>query len=305
MRLIHDLDAVTSSERGAILSIGKFDGLHAGHAEILRTLVGQARRQGVCSAVFTFDPAPVEILRPAFAVPPLCTLARKIELIESFGPDLLVVFPTTRAFLELSADEFFRRVVLDAFAATGMVEGKDFNFGSNRSGNCDRLRTLCSNHALSLDVVSPICALGREVSSSRIRALLREGEIAAARAMLTRPYRMTGCVVHGEHRGRRLGFPTANLSGVKTILPKTGVYAARAVLEQGVFPAALNIGGNPTFGVSAVKIEAHLLDFSGDLYGQTVSLDLYSRLRDLISFDSEQALIDQMRKDFLAVRSVK
>lgn len=305
MRLIHDLAAVLPSERGTILSIGKFDGLHAGHAEILRSLVSDARRRRVCSTVMTFYPAPVEILRPALSVPPLCDLDRKIELIESFGPDLLVVFPTTRAFLDLSADAFFRTVVLDAFGASGLVEGADFNFGSNRGGNCDLLRTLCREESLSLNIVPSVCALGREVSSSRIRALLREGEVAAARAMLTRPYRMTGVVVHGEHRGRKLGFPTANLSGVKTILPKTGVYAARALVDGRTFATALNIGGNPTFGVSATKIEAHLLDFSGDLYGKTISLDLYTRLRDTLTFDTREELLAQMQKDFIAVRNAK
>lgn len=304
MELIRDLAAFPTSMRGGVLSIGKFDGLHVGHAEILRALIASARRSGVSSIAFTFEPSPTEILRPSVAPPPLCTLERKIELISSFGPDLLIVFPTTKAFLELDAEAFFDLVVLKSLGASGLIEGANFNFGSHRSGNCDLLERMCAKNRLSFEKISSIQAFGREVSSSRIRSLLRDGQVATARGMLGRPYRLTGCVIHGEHRGRKLGFPTANLSRFRTILPKSGLYAAWASTEFGEFPAAVNLGGNPTFGVSSVKIEAHLIGFSGDLYGRTISLDFLSRLRDIVPFASQEELVEQMKKDLHSVGEI-
>lgn len=305
MEVIHDLAAFPRHGRGGVLSVGKFDGVHAGHAEILRRLVVRATDAKTTSTVFTFNPAPAEILRPHLAPPPICLTDEKIARIAPFHPDYLVIFPTTREFLQRSAEEFFQKTVLDAFGATAMVEGESFNFGSNRGGDSGVLRDLCQKSGVELEIVPSVKALGRAVSSSRIRSLLREGEVATARGMLGRPYRMTGYVVQGEHRGRKLGYPTANVGGVRTIFPKSGLYAARAILEGGEYLAAVNLGGNPTFGVSAIKIEAHLLDFSGDLYGKPISLDFLTRLRDIIPFGSKEELIAQMKKDLDTVRSTR
>ena len=299
---IHDLAAFPTRMRGGLLSIGKFDGVHSGHAEILRTLRTRADALGVPATVFTFDPPPAEILRPHLAPPPLCTTERKVELISHFRPNTVIVFPTDRALLELSAEEFFRQIVLDGLGATGLVEGANFNFGRNRDGDSAALRSLCARHSVGLDIVASVQSLGREISSSRIRSLLREGEVAAASGMLGRFYRLTGFVAHGEHRGRKLGYPTANLAGVRTLLPKPGLYAARAATDFGTFLAAVNLGGNPTFGVAATKIEIHLLDFSGDLYNRIIHVDFIRRLRDIIPFNSKEALLEQMKKDIQAVR---
>ena len=305
MDVIHDLAAFPTRMRGGLLSIGKFDGVHSGHAEILRTLRAQADALGVPATVFTFDPAPAEILRPHLAPPTLCTTARKIELIAPFRPDLLLIFPTDRALLSLSAEEFFQKIVLDSLGAVGLVEGGNFNFGRNRDGDRGALCSLCARYDLQLDVVPSIRSLGREISSSRIRSLLREGEVAAAAGMLGHPYRLTGFVAHGEHRGRRLGYPTANLAGVRTLVPKPGLYAARTVTDFGTYRAAVNLGGNPTFGVSAQKIEVHLLDFQGDLYNRIIHVDFLRRLRDVIPFDSKEALLEQMQKDLEQIRHPK
>lgn len=302
METIHDLAALPTRCRGGVLSIGKFDGLHCGHLGILRALVKKARQFSLPSIVFTFDPAPAEILRPHLAPPLLCDTNQKIDLISAFDPDILIVFPTTRPFLELSAESFFHRVVIEGLGATSMIEGASFNFGRNRSGNRDVLRSLCSAHRIELEIIPSVSVLGREVSSSRIRSLLRDGQVDLVRGMLKRPYRITGVVVHGDRRGGTLGYPTANIKGVKTLMPKPGVYAARVLAEGQFYPAAVNLGGNPTFGVTEIKTEVHILDFSGDLYGKTIQVDFISRLREIIPFENRDALLAQMDNDIAAIR---
>lgn len=304
MRIIRDLEAVPSEFRGGILSIGKFDGVHRGHGSILdRLKVCSGDRQRP-SLVFTFTPSPAEILRPHLAPPLLCTTEQKIELISRYEPDALILFPTTREFLQLSACEFFEKIIIDLLDVHMLVEGDNFNFGSNRGGNTEVLRALCEEHGRLLRVVPPVHVLGRDVSSSRIRSLIREGQVEVARGMLGRPYGLSGFVIQGEHRGRRLGFPTANLGGVGTILPKAGLYAAVARQEEQIFGAAVHLGGNPTFGVSATKIEAHLLDFQGDLYGKFLHLDFIARIRDVVPFSGEESLLNQIQKDLTNIRRV-
>jgi len=304
MRLIHDLAAIPDDCRGGFLTIGKFDGIHAGHAAILRTLTESAHERRTASIVMTFDPAPAELLHPSRAALPLCTQERKIELIESFQPDLLVVYPTQPSFLQLSAEQFFQTIVLDTFHASGLAEGANFTFGRKRGGNSDRLRELCRETGCLLQIVPSVRISGREVSSSRIRTLLRDGEAASARTMLTRPYRMTGIVAHGEHRGRQLGFPTANLSQVRTIIPKPGVYAACTQIDGKRYRVALNIGGNPTFGVEQMKIEAHLIGYHGDLYSRKIALDFYERIRGVQTFSSGEELIRQMKADRAVIETI-
>ena len=303
-RVLRDLETFPAELRGCALSIGKFDGVHRGHVSILERLKTSSRVRRVPSVVFTFDPSPGELIRPHLAAPLLCTTARKVELISLFEPDAIFLFPTTREFLRKTAEEFFREIILDRFDARVLVEGGNFTFGANREGNIDLLHSLCLAHEVGLQVLPSVISLGREVSSSRVRSLVREGQIEAARGMLLQPYRFTGYVVHGEHRGRQLGFPTANLAGVQTIMPKEGLYAAMVHWEDQSRLAAVNIGGNPTFGVETFKIEIHLLDFSGDLYGKTLDVDFIARIRNVVKFESREQLLRQIDKDIENVRQV-
>jgi riboflavin kinase/FMN adenylyltransferase len=304
VELIRDLDRIPDRFRRGAVAIGKFDGVHRGHALILQELQRHASRLSGATIAFTFDPAPVEILRPEKAPVPMCDLRRKAELLDHLDIDALVAFPATREFLEWDARTFFERILRQGLDAKAMVQGRDFLFGKNRSGDIELLQEYCREADIALQVVKPLYALGRPISSSRIRALLHDGQVAAARSMLTEPYRIRGKVIAGRQRGRKLGYPTANLSFPPTLLPKQGIYAGIARVDGERFSAAINIGPNITFAEKGTKIEVHLLDFEGNIYGKSMDVDFLERLRDIVRYPSAEQLTEQMKKDILQVRRV-
>ena len=185
-----------------------------------------------------------------------------------------------------------------------MVEGPNFFFGHNRAGTLEVLKGFCAESDVRLEVAEPVEVDGQVVSSSKIRALIIQGRMAEARQMLGRPYRIRGLVVRGAGRGAKLGFPTANITQIDTLLPPDGIYAGRAWVDQAAYAAAISLGSNPTFDESALKVEVFLLDFQGDLYDRTLQIDFFARLRETTRFDSVQALIDQMTIDAAAARSI-
>ena len=260
--------------RGGIVSIGNFDGVHRGHQAMLRALVKQARAAGVSAVVLTFDPHPIELLRPDAAPPRLTTMTYRAELLKKFGVDTVIILPTTKRFLTLTAEDFFHTIVRTELQAKGLVE-----------------------------VVAPEIVGDKLVSSSVIRGLIEQGEVADAGRLLGHPYRLEGRVVTGAQRGRTLGFPTANLAEIATLAPANGVYAATTTLDGQRWVAAVNIGPNPTFGESSRKIEGHLLDFSGDLYDRSIEVDFVKRIRDVRKFSSANELLAQLQDDVQVVRS--
>lgn len=309
----------TSAARGGYLSIGNFDGVHRGHQSILQTLVTQSRRAGVPAVVLTFDPHPIQLLAPERAPPALTTLSRKSELIEKSGVDVLIVAETTRDLLNWTPEEFFERIVLDTLQARGLVEGPNFCFGRGRTGDIARLDELCRQAGRSLTVVTPITVQGRTVSSSAIRLAIGQGRLAEAVAMLGHPYRVEGLVSPGARRGESLGFPTANLTGVSTLLPPDGVYAGLVELPREVetatvagsppprdgrmlhYPAAVHLGPNPTFSEADRKLEVHLVGFQGNLYGRSLGVDLIDRIRDIQRFQTREALQQQLQEDIAQI----
>ncbi|MCH8830743.1 MAG: bifunctional riboflavin kinase/FAD synthetase [Planctomycetes bacterium] len=290
--------------RGGILAIGNFDGVHCGHRQMFSVLVERAAAENVPAVAITFDPHPLQILRPELAPPNLCTLPRKAELIEQCGVEFVLALPTDRNMLLLSPEQFFAEIIQEQLAARGLVEGPNFCFGKNRSGNINTLRTLCERGGLSLDVLDPVTQDGEMVSSSLIRDRIAAGDVARAAELLGQPYRITGTVIRGANRGRTLGFPTANLSGVETLLPADGVYAGRAFVGEITRPAAIHIGPNPTFGESSRKLEVHLLDFHDDVYAQPLDVEFLARVRDVRPFPDTTALKEQLQRDITAVRAV-
>ncbi len=303
VKIITQADRFPRPERGCALSIGKFDGLHCGHIALLETLQKKARQTDVPSAVLTFDRSPAEILAPERAPLPLCDLDQKIDLISAFRPDFLLICPVSRSFLELSAEDFLEKIVVGRLGAVSIVEGESFTFGAGRRGNRRFLKEWCGARGVDLTILPPVSMFEANVSSSRVRALLAAGEVGVVHAMLMRPYRVSGIVADGEHRGRTLGFPTANLTEIKTLLPKEGLYAARALVDGRFYPAAVNLGGNPTFGVEKTKVEVHILDWSGNLYGERLAIDFITRLRDIVPFASRDELIGAMNADLETIRS--
>jgi len=271
---------------------------------MLSALVAQAGKLNGPSLAMTFDPPPVALISPEKVPPRLSTVERKAELMAKLGVDALLVYPTNRAFLGLTADEFFQQIVLEQLQARGLVEGENFCFGRNRSGTADVLRSYCEQSGLELQIVPPVTAGEVMISSTRIRDSIRNGRVDEAVDLLGHPYQLTGRVVSGAQRGRQLGFPTANLSEVKTLIPAPGVYAGSCNVSGVRLAAAVNIGPNPTFAEQEHKIEIHLIGHNGDLYGQELSVDLFAACRSIQQFDSAESLKLQLEKDIRHIRGL-
>lgn len=304
MPIIRDLNALPAAAQGGAVAIGNFDGVHLGHLRIVNRLLERARAVGGPAIVFTFDPHPVRILRPEQCPPPLTWTERKAQLLAHHGVDKIVAYPTDEALLQLTAQEFFDRIVCNSLQAKAMVEGPNFFFGHNREGNVETLSAMTAEVGITLDVVQPYARDGTMVSSSLIRNLIAGGEVAKAARMLSTPYRIRGMVTHGAGRGAKLGFPTANLEAVDTLLPSLGVYAGRAWLGENSHAAAINLGPNPTFGEGALKVEVHLIDQDETIYGQPLEVEFLERLRDIVAFGDEQQLISQLQSDIQQCREI-
>ena len=282
---------------GGAVSIGNFDGVHRGHQTLVNVARKQAKTLGGPAVVVTFDPPPHQVLHPGSERPPLTTVAQRAELLHAVGADHVIVLRASPALLALSPEAFFEDLVVRQLGAKGVVEGYDFRFGRGRAGNNDTLRALCCAAGLAFDEVPQLLDGGEPVSSSRVRSALLGGNVSRAAELLNRHYRITGTVITGAKRGRTIGFPTANLGDVPTVLPGNGVYAVRAIVADKTYPAAANVGPNPTFGEDARKVEIHLIDFSGDAYGQPMSVDFVAKLRDTRPFGGANELIAQLKKD--------
>jgi riboflavin kinase / FMN adenylyltransferase len=291
--------------RAGALAIGNFDGAHRGHAALLRELVAEARQVGGPAVALTFDPHPRAVLRPDAPISLLTTSDDRAEYLRQLGADHVLTLRVTPELLELRAVTFFDLIVRDRLAARAMVEGANFCFGRQREGDIALLGKLCDAARIRLRVVPPVVLDGVEVSSSRIRQLLEAGDVVLAAKLLGRPYRLRGTVGMGEQRGRTLGFPTANLGQVATVVPGEGVYACRVTAPDGSeYAGAANLGPNPTFAVQAMKIEVHVIDFEGDLYGQELRVEFLKRLRETRRFAGVAELVDQLKRDVEQAKTV-
>jgi riboflavin kinase / FMN adenylyltransferase len=284
------------------VSIGNFDGVHLGHAEIVRRLLVAAQGLRGPAVVFTFDPHPGVLLRPDRAPTPLCTLEDKASLLGGLGVDAVLAYPTDQALLSLSPERFFQDVVLRSLETRALVEGANFCFGKGRAGTVEVLAALAAQAGVAAEVVPPVECDGQPISSSRIRGLLAAGQVAEAAKLLGRPYRVRGRVERGAGRGAAIGFATANLAQVATQLPTTGVYAGWGEVDGRRMPAAINLGPNPTFGESALKLEVHLLGHDGPLYGREMAVDFVGKVRDVRKFAGVDELKSQLTRDIAEVR---
>lgn len=303
----HDrLEDFNPPPQGCVLSIGNFDGVHRGHAR----LVERAREAAEwCSApvvVATFDPHPLALLSPQRAPAALTTMAERVALLGRLGASAVVVLRTDWALLNQTADEFLTRICRRC-SPRAIVEGPTFNFGRGRTGNVETLRHRAADFGYEAILVDELeCAevAGKPaINSSAIREAIGAGRVENAAAMLGRPYRIVGAVGRGRQRGTRIGFPTANLEHIEQMIPAEAVYAAAAQMDDGALRlTALSIGSQPTFGETTRTVEAHLLDFSGDLYGRRLGLHLLGRVRGQVKFDSVDELTAQIRRDVERVR---
>jgi riboflavin kinase/FMN adenylyltransferase len=306
MLVVHDLVQVPPllGESRGYVTVGVFDGVHRGHQQLITGMAEAAHAAGGVAIAVAFDPHPAMVLG-AIPLPLLTTMEERAELLDALGLDVLVVQPFTPALGHTPAADFVEMLVRHLRLAE-LWGGPDFALGHQRGGDVPFLRRLGKEQGFAVRVVESLEWGGGLVSSSRVRAALSAGDIRQATGCLGRPYRLTGTVVHGDGRGSRLGVPTANLSlPPERLIPATGIYACLAHTERpGTHPAAANIGTRPTFDGHTIIVEAHLLDFDSDLYGQTLALDFVARLRDEVAFPNVEALMAQMQKDIAQVRNV-
>ena len=291
---------------GAAVAIGNFDGVHVGHRALIRRARELADAHGAIAAALTFDPHPSAVLAPTGGPPMLTSLARRIELLGEAGADAVVVEPFTRELAGLAPSAFVDDVVLGALRARAIVVGYDFTYGQARAGTPDALRAHGNRAGVEVAVVAPVDVAGEVASSSRVRAHLADGELAAAERLLGRRWDVDGVVVHGAKRGRALGIPTANIRPDADLPLAPGIYAVTLSVEGGAPRAAVaSLGTNPTFVAGGgLVLEVHVLDFDGDLYDRRVRTGFAARLRDEARFDSIDALIAQIHRDIAAARAV-
>ena len=303
MLVVHGPKQATAPGRGAAVTIGAYDGVHLGHRHVIGMLRDMAAPRGLETVVVTFDRHPATVVRPESAPPQLTELDQRLELLASTGVDATVVIPFDEARANESAEDFVTEVLVGALGARLVVVGRDFHFGHGRKGNVELLTEMGERHGFeTVGVAIEGDVAGQAVSSTRIRALVAAGDVVGARRLLGRHHEVRGIVVRGEGRGgAELGFPTANLSVPPAIaLPAEGIYACWYTRPDGSrHGAAVSLGRRPTFHAAGAEplLEAHLLGFSGDLYGEPARLAFVRRLRAEERFDSPQALVAQMQSD--------
>ena len=301
----HGLDEVPAGWGECVVTIGVFDGVHRGHQRIVGRAAQVGEQRGLPVVAITFDPHPDEVTRPGSHPPFLCSARRRAELLGGLGVDAVCVLPFTLEFSRLAPDDFVRTVLVERMHAAVVVVGEDFRFGHKAAGDVQLLAKLGEKYEFTTEGMPLLVADGTMLSSTSIRQMLAEGDVAAAAKALGRPHRVEGVVVRGHQRGRALGFPTANLeTPPHTAIPADGIYAGwlASLDDEGRdvqrWPAAISIGTNPTFGEGEQTVEAYALDRTDlDLYGMHAAIDFAARLRGTLRFDSVDALVEQMHRD--------
>lgn len=307
MEIVRGHNALTRRLRSPVVAIGNFDGVHRGHVHIFERAKAIAAELGSFSetVVLTFDPHPAKVLASAYAPPLITPLSRKLELIAQAGIAVTVVQPFDLDFAHISPAEFVRGVLKESLGACGVCVGYDFTFGEKRAGTVTTLEAAGRALGFRVAIVTPFAASGMVCSSTKVREFVLEGRVEGAKVLLGRDPEVEGVVVRGDGRGRKIGVPTANLRADTELLPKNGVYAGwgEIVGQPGRWPAAINIGTNPTFvREMPVTVEAHLCDLDRDLYGQRLRVGVTHRLRAEERFPSVEALVLQIRSDVDATR---
>jgi riboflavin kinase/FMN adenylyltransferase len=304
MKIVRDLRELSAPPPNAVLTIGNFDGIHLGHREIFQRVVRKARAIGGTSVVLTFHPHPLKVLAPDRAPKLLNTPAEKERLIRASRIDMLVCLPFTRKVAMLPATDFVREILVEKLGVRHLIVGYDYAFGRGRLGNIRLLQVLGREYGFVVEVLEPLAEHNVVYSSSLVRNMISAGDVAGVVRFLGRHYTLEGVVAHGAERGRKLGFPTANLVTEKEQLPIPGVYAVKVKRGREFFDGVLNIGWNPTFGNQEVTVEVHLLGFTGDLYGETLRIYFFQRLRNEKRFASVDELVQAIGADIVAAREI-
>lgn len=297
MKVVRNLRDHDPAADRPVATIGNFDGIHLGHQRLLARLQTAAQERGTSSMVITFEPHPVKVLAPQRDFPLIQPYAEKLQLMERLGVDTAVVIRFTTGFAATDAETFLREVVADQLRVSHVLVGPDTRFGRDRGGDPEQLRRLGHELGFTQESIPPVREDGRIVSSTAVRALVREGDVGSAGRLLGRFHRLRGVVVRGHRRGRKLGFPTANIQTTDDLLPADGVYVGRMWRDYSSYDSVVNVGVKPTFGDRHRTVEAHVLDFADDLYGEQVTLDLIERVRGERRFRNGKELARQIQDD--------
>jgi len=301
---IHSAKELKTDGKKVCLAIGFFDGVHLGHQQIIRQTIADARQHNGIAVVLTFDRHPNAVVAPEKVPPLVYSLPQKLRAIGSLGADALLLIAFDKPFSEQPAEEFIRALARDLGKIHSICVGADFVFGHRRAGNVALLKKLGTEWRFNVHGLAAVALDGRTISSTRLREMIQRGDLDAASQMLGRPYAICGKVREGDGIGQRLGFPTANLNVAGLALPPNGVYAGCTKWQGSFYPVALNIGVRPTVakGKPELRVEAHLLDFKGDLYDKELEVEIGEKLRDERRFDSPEDLQKQISVDVTSVR---
>ena len=305
MTVISDLGELEKPLKNPVLTIGNFDGVHRGHLALFDKVKELARDIQGQSVVMTFEPHPVKVVKPGNGPKLITPVEQKLRLIEEAGIDVILCLPFNKEFAAISATGFVSELLVKKIGVKEIVVGYDYSFGSGREGNIDLLRKMGEDLSFKVNVVEPIYLNSTLVSSTSIRNLVKDGDLAEAKRLLGRDYQITGIVKTGMGRGKKiLGFPTANLTPVDELIPKKGVYAVKAYIHDKWYNGVCNIGINPTFGGTSLSIETHILDFSEDIVGKKFTIKFIARLRDEKTYKNKDELAEQIEKDVVKAREI-
>lgn len=305
MKIVRGLKDIKKSPlKDPVVTLGNFDGVHLGHQAIFKQVVAWALDTGGTSATFTFEPHPLKVLAPHRSPKLLCTFREKMEQIEASGMDVVICANFTPEFASQQPEDFVKEVLVDTLRTKALFVGYDYAFGKNRAGNIDFLREAGARYGFDVHVIGPVKIEGITVSSTKIRQLIMDGEVCLASKLLGRPYSIEGTVIPGHSRGRKLGFPTANLTTPNELPPREGVYAVTLLVEGRELKGIANIGKNPTFGDSEASYEVHIFEFDEDLYGKFLKMKFIKRVRDEVKFKSVDELVAQIKKDVETVKTI-
>ena len=305
MKLLN-IDSFSDLQSKSVVTVGMFDGVHVGHRHLLRRLQEVAKERDLLPVVVTFDRHPRQVLRPDDPVPLLSTFEERMCLLEACGVENVAIIHFDKETASLSACTFAERFLCGNLNMGVLLLGYDNMFGSRVSNDFDLLPDLASRRGFAICRDDAVVLSGVEVSSTKIRRALTSGNMVLANSMLGAPYSVSGKVVHGRHVGSGLGFPTANIAvdDPNKLLPATGVYAMNALVGGRRYAAMANLGAQPTFHTSAPALEVHIIDFSSDIYGQRVTVEFLDKIRDIQTFDSPQALVEQLKDDCSKVKAL-
>jgi riboflavin kinase/FMN adenylyltransferase len=307
LRVIQGITSVVKAPfTSSVVTIGNFDGVHLGHQALIHCLIDRAREKNLPSVVITFEPHPLKVLYPGLRFHRIFDYDDQLEQLAKIGIDFLVVEPFSREFSQLSPERFLTEGIFKPFVPECLIVGYDFSFGANREGSLDFLQDHAPRLGFKVEIVPPVKIKDVIVSSTRIRQAVENGDVELAGRLLGRRFYLRGLIERGAGRGRTIGVPTANLRTSAELIPARGVYAGLAKIRGQEIPAAINVGLNPTFldDDSKIRIEAHLLGFNGDLYGENLLMEFVARLREERKFSTVEALVEQIKLDLNECRKL-